>query len=302
MKKAFTLIELVVAVAILALIASFAGVVFSVSVGSYRTTAAHMEIMQNLRAITDQLDSDFRSLQTNGYLVLRSEVLSGREFNDPQLAETDFRADRIYYFCTGDFQSWFAGNVRSNIARVYFGHDGFSLTAEPADIIHSWCSLVRDIELLTAQPVPPSLVDCNNVSFAQRKADRRFTLDDANGLLSRSLPLDVQNDPNSVRSLLCQNVGALQIEWTDGTISDGTISPAGELVWWGLGNPIGGQVGVAINEVQDPPANPVRYDVEWNPFNQAYWPRALRFTFALYDARGIMDAGQSRTYIAYLGD
>lgn len=160
MKKAFTLIELVVAVAILALIASFAGVVFSVSIGSHRTALANAEIMQNLRAITDQLNSDFRSLQTNGYLVLRSEVLIGPEF--PSDDPCDFRADRLYYFCTGDFQSWSDGNVRSNIARVYFGHDQESLTG--ANPIQSWCSLVRDIELLTAQST--SLADCNNVSFS----------------------------------------------------------------------------------------------------------------------------------------
>jgi len=297
MKKAFTLIELVVAVAILALIASFAGAVFKVSIGSHRTGLANAEIMQKLRAITDQLERDFRSLQTNGYLVLRSEVLSGREFDEPQLAETDFRADRIYYFCTGDFQSWFDSNLRSNIARVYFGHDWFSLTAPPADIIQSWCSLLRDIELLTAQPVPRSLADCNNVSFAQRKADTQFTLDDANGLLSRSLPLDVQNDPNSVRRLLCQNVGALRIEWTDGT-----RTPGGELVWWGLANPIGGQVATAINEQVLTNRDPEEYRVEWNPSNQAYWPRAIRFTFTLYDSRGIIEDGRTFTHIVYLGD
>lgn len=296
MKKAFTLIELVVAVAILALIASFAGVVFSVSVGSYRTTAAHMEIMQNLRAITDQLNSDFRSLQTNGYLVLRSEVLSGREFNDPQLAETGFRADRIYYFCTGDFQSWFPGNVRSNIARVYFGHDRFTLTAEPADIIQSWCSLVRDVELLTAQTTPPA--DCNNRSFAQRKADRGFTLDDATGLLSQSVSVSL-SAPESLRSLLCQNVGQMRIEWTDGR-----VRPDGTFEWWGLDNPIrlaDPQFENNIDEQDPSELGRLEYRAVWTPLNQEYWPEALRFTFTLYDSRGIIEDGRTFTHIVYLG-
>ena len=43
--KAFTLIELVVAIAILAMVLSFAGVIFKVSIGAYRTAIA------NIRAI-----------------------------------------------------------------------------------------------------------------------------------------------------------------------------------------------------------------------------------------------------------
>ncbi|MHC4157360.1 MAG: type II secretion system protein [Planctomycetota bacterium] len=50
MRRGFTLIELVVAVAILALISSFAGAIFSVSIDSHRTAMANAEIMRKLRA------------------------------------------------------------------------------------------------------------------------------------------------------------------------------------------------------------------------------------------------------------
>jgi prepilin-type N-terminal cleavage/methylation domain-containing protein len=70
--KAFTLIELVVAIAILVMLISFAGVIFKVSINSHRTAQATAEIMQKLRAITDQLNSDFKDFRKDGYLSFRS--------------------------------------------------------------------------------------------------------------------------------------------------------------------------------------------------------------------------------------
>ena len=52
--KAFTLIELLVAIGILAVVMSFASVIFRVSIDAYRTAIANAEIMQKLRAITNQ--------------------------------------------------------------------------------------------------------------------------------------------------------------------------------------------------------------------------------------------------------
>src|SRR4030042_120928 len=122
--KAFTLIELLVAMGILAMVLSFASVIFRVCIDSHRTAIANAEIMQKLRAITNQLNDDFKGLQKDGYLVLHCELLNRKEYED--LNPYDFRADRIYYFCTGDFQSWFDTDIRSNIAQIYFGHDSIS--------------------------------------------------------------------------------------------------------------------------------------------------------------------------------
>ncbi|MHC4573629.1 MAG: PulJ/GspJ family protein, partial [Planctomycetota bacterium] len=66
MKKAFTTIELVVAVGILAMVLSFAGVIFKISVESQRAAAANAEIMQKLRTITSQLSADFKGLRKDG--------------------------------------------------------------------------------------------------------------------------------------------------------------------------------------------------------------------------------------------
>ena len=293
MKKAFTLIELVVAVAILAMVLSFAGVIFKVSIGAYRTAIANTEIMQKLRAITDQLNRDFKGLQKDGYLILHSEEITRKEFKY-SLSLDIFRADRLYYFSTGDFQSWFDSNIRSNIARVYFGHDWFSLFD---DIPVSKWRLARDIVLLTPGiPVPPlpAVVDYNNISYAECKVDPLRVLSWANELLSFSVPIDIEADPADVRRLMCQNAGAMQIQWTDGTKYP---PPNNSLAWFGLSSP---SENSDIEFIPDPPTY---YRAFWIPLTQQqYWPKALKFTFTLYDSKGTLKGGRTFTHIVYIGD
>ena len=234
--KAFTLIELAVAVALFAMVISFSSVIFKVSIEAYRASSANAEIMQKLRAITDQLNRDFKGLQKDGYLMLYSEFVSKYEYKDSPSQEY-FEAARIYYFTTGDFQSWFDPGIRSNIARVYFGHDSISLDPfNPNPVPISQWNLARDVELITpgiAPPTPPPFVDYNDISYAKRKAYLVSTRTDANSLFNPNtfrIPIDIQNDPNSVRSLMCQNVGEIIIEWTDGTMYPSDNS----LAWFGL--------------------------------------------------------------------
>ena len=262
MKKAFTLIELVTAVAILAMVLSFTGVIFKVSIGTYRTAGANAEIMQKLRAITDQLNRDFKGLRKDGYLKLHYDVRGNRR-EYPNSAPCDFRADRIYYFSTGDFQSWFGPDIRSNIARVYFGHDSISLSDDSIPV-SQWI-LARDAMLIT--PDQPGIPDCNEVSYAGFKVDVNSVLsNDVDNLLLNpgvGVPIDVSYDANSIRSLMCENVGEIIIQWTD----DG-------LVW------------------SRPPLLP------WTPSTD--WPKALRFTFTLYDSKGILENGRRFTHIVYV--
>ena len=68
--KGFTLVELVVAIGIMALAIFFAGTVFKTSINLYRIATAQAEIMQKFRAITQQLDSDFRGLFVFGWWLL----------------------------------------------------------------------------------------------------------------------------------------------------------------------------------------------------------------------------------------
>lgn len=108
MRKAFTLIEMVVALGILAVILSFAGVIFRVSIDSHRLSLANAEIMQKLRVITEQLDTDFRGLRKDGEILVfwraaRKPNYGGSNPNHPSAFE---RFDRIMFFASGDFQTY----------------------------------------------------------------------------------------------------------------------------------------------------------------------------------------------------
>src|SRR5512138_931069 len=99
MRRAFTLMELVVALGIMALVMSFAGVIFRVSTDSHRLALANAEIMQKLRAITEQLDSDFRGLRKDGEVLVFWRAARNGKFTgpgqNPNAEEAFDRFDRI---------------------------------------------------------------------------------------------------------------------------------------------------------------------------------------------------------------
>jgi prepilin-type N-terminal cleavage/methylation domain-containing protein len=133
-QRGFTLVELVVAIGIMAMVVLFAGTVFKASIGSYRIATAQAEIMQKFRAITDQLNSDFRGLRKDAPMFIWFQ-------KGPNGAGDPNRFDQIMFFADGDFQSTQtydvnikpgpyngyiipqpSGNpVMSNLARVYYG-------------------------------------------------------------------------------------------------------------------------------------------------------------------------------------
>ena len=105
--NAFTIIELMVAVGILVVVLSFASVIFKVSINSQRTAMANAEIMQKLRAITDQLNADFRGLDKDGeiFVVWKAEPILDPNYEDNDLDGYE-RFDCIMFFANGDFQSY----------------------------------------------------------------------------------------------------------------------------------------------------------------------------------------------------
>ncbi len=122
MRKAFTLMELIVALAIMAVVLAFAGVIFRVSIDSQRLALANAEIMQKLRVIAEQLDADFRGLRKDAEIFVvwgaqRKAGYSGTNANNSLAFE---RFDRIMFFTSGDFQTYGANPDRSNVARVCY--------------------------------------------------------------------------------------------------------------------------------------------------------------------------------------
>jgi prepilin-type N-terminal cleavage/methylation domain-containing protein len=285
-QRGFTLVELVVAIGIMALVILFAGTVFKSSINSYRIASAQAEIMQKLRAITQQLDSDFQGLQKDGYLILYSENLLNRT-EYPGAPSGSFRSDRLYFFSTGDFQSWFDSNLKSNIARIYLGHEGLSL-ADPNITVNRW-RLAHDANLLCPGVITPP-IDVNNVSYAWYKANSSVVLTEADVMLIYPPNVNVASDSSTIRRLFCENAGQFKIEW-----ADGSIDPNSAIAWFGLGN----QKGIIIESG----VAGSNYKAEWQPSISAdLWPKALKFTFTLYDSRGVFKDGQTFTHIVYLGD
>jgi prepilin-type N-terminal cleavage/methylation domain-containing protein len=297
--KGFTLVELVVAIGIMALVILFAGNVFKTSINSYRIASAHADIMQKFRAITNQLNNNFQGLQKDGYLMLYSENLPNRTEYFGATPRPLTRSDRLYFFSTGDFQSWYDPTIRSNIARIYLGHDKTSLDVIQNVLVNHW-RLAHDILLLSPGVVLP---DVNSVSFAEYRVNSIMVLNDANLMLSSPPDINIAYDPNTLRRLFCENAGEFKIEW-----SDGAIDANSAIAWFGLG---------LTRTVGAPPAIPpdARYNsiesgvlgsyykATWQPLISAgLWPKALKFTFTLYDSRGVFKDGQTFTHIVYIGD
>jgi prepilin-type N-terminal cleavage/methylation domain-containing protein len=160
MRKAFTLVELVVSIAILVVVMAMSGVIFRAGIQSYRMAKANGEILRKFRVITDQLDSDLRGLCKEGEIFLVWPA-------DPNGRRSG--VDRMMFFAKGDFQSFRPDGtgrmVRGNVARVSYmlgsrvNADGSvtrpeALDAEPYERI-----LQRTQHIL----IPPD--DANGIAF-----------------------------------------------------------------------------------------------------------------------------------------
>ncbi|HCO94166.1 MAG TPA: hypothetical protein DIU00_09480 [Phycisphaerales bacterium] len=347
-KKAFTLIELLVAVGILAIVLSFASIIFRVSIDAHRTAIANVEIMQKLRAITNQLNTDFKGLRKDGEIFVTwaaSPVSASYEDNDLDGFE---RFDRIMFFADGDFYSYRVNPmVRGNVARVTYilaRRNGIVAQRQArADRM-----LVRTQHILTADPALAAFLDPNNVSDQQlyqwnnyyeyekmtldewkmtpwtQKADMLSVICDVKvdqsniNEQARGADVDPAN-PNSIHMLLCEGVGEFKIQgWNDaqqrwipevdpdgdGTLLDTDFIPDQDVMGLhseeipGVLYPYPPNGGVLINNIDYP-----RDQVDEAHFDVIPGlGRALKFTFTLFDSKGIIKEGRTFSHIVYLGN
>ena len=280
MKKGFTITELLVAIGLLAAVLAVSAIIFNYSINAQRTASATAETMRTLRAITDQLNINFAGLQKDGYLILRSE-----ENNPP--GDTN-NIDALYFFSISEgnfFQSWENSDIWSNMARIFLGHSKTTV-----DSNHLPGNLALDMLLLT--PGYSSGLDYNDANFAECQHSIISCLgEDPNSVLSATGRPDVNMayNPDDARRLLARNVGSFKIEWTYGS------NPSGQIQWFGKTIPKGGG---NTFEYTDPSG---WYRATWTPSNQSEWPKALKFTFMLYDSKGIIKGGRRFEHIVYIG-
>jgi prepilin-type N-terminal cleavage/methylation domain-containing protein len=355
MRKAFTLLEMVVALGILALILSFAGVIFRVSIASQRLALANAEIMQKYRTITSQLDEDLRGLCRDGEIFI-IWAAARKPFSDPNrhdAAEYD-RFDRIMFFTSGDFHTYDTSMTRGNVARVCYtlacGHP--TKPGEPnvpAQQKPERRMLARTQHILLP-PLGTSTLNTRNFTDAQwrnwnniqevdyislaewkqiplaEKFNILSVIGDVNttdpnnttGRAAKGVWID-RSDPNSfpqsLHLLLCEGVGQFAVQgWNDqrgrwmpeidpngdGKLDDSDFSVRnGDIdpedcpgVWYPRGRLI---IGGNPNPSQEVP--------ELDEEHFAQIPglgRALKFTFTLYDRRGLIKQGRTFTHIVYL--
>jgi type II secretory pathway pseudopilin PulG len=324
--RGFTISELLVAMGLLAAVMAVSSVIFNYSIDAQRTASATSEIMRTLRAITDQLNINFGDpgagkggLKTDGYLILHSE-----QINPP----ANDHLDALYFFSgflTDHFQSWDNPAIEAPEARIFLGHSQttFALRQLPG-------YLALDFLLLKLGGLPDVTGDDYvNADFAQIQPGM-INMTVAIAQLDGEIPADVLSNAtntrpdasstNNIKSLLAQNVGSFKIEWTYGWF-DSTAPD--KILWWGLGSsfldavvagtnflytdgsPVPAGVAparvISINETSIP-GPPKYYTVDWNTTNQADWPRALKFTFTLYDSKGILKNGRTFEHIIYIGN
>ncbi|MCA9284559.1 MAG: prepilin-type N-terminal cleavage/methylation domain-containing protein [Phycisphaerales bacterium] len=145
-RPAFTLVELMVAVAIFVLVILGVGKIFG-TIGRVTTVGeANGNIMQGLPAIERQMRRDLAGLSHDGFMVLRHVLvpndIRGSTPNlllDPTLGpNATFRCDQLLFFANGrNVSAGFAGsydlenpqnganaggNQQATVARIYYGH------------------------------------------------------------------------------------------------------------------------------------------------------------------------------------
>ena len=354
MRKAFTLIEMVVAVALLVVVMAMAGVVFRVGIESHRLALANAEVIRKFRTITDQLDEDFEGLCKDGEIFF---------VWDADNAGRHTGLDRMMFFSKGDFYAYRANKdkpIRGNLARIFYGltvPEGEPNPAGPAPRI-----LVRTQHILSADQTLPEFrpltaVDANDPNAIATGEDwqhwnndwehDRITLKrweeipDEVKYNALSVIMDVNvgpptvqreywgvhlawNDPNTVQNIFCEGVGTFRIQgwyqpnqtWipdddpdgdpntpdTDYIIQKNLNVTKDEKQVAGVIYSRSNLTGVYLNpDGRFGGHNNFRTLMNEEHFNEIPGlGRALKFTFTLYDSKGLIPGGRTFTHIVYL--
>lgn len=105
LKRAFTITELLVAIALLAALMAGSGVVFQKAIQSERIAKATSEITRKLQVITDQIDRDFSALRKDGEIMLLWVSIPVDDDGDTIIDRYE-RLDTVMFYTTGDFTTY----------------------------------------------------------------------------------------------------------------------------------------------------------------------------------------------------
>ena len=340
MRKGFTLIELLVAMAVLALMIAFASMVFKVSIDTYRVSTATAEIMQKLRAVTDQLDADFKGLRKDAPLLI---------WFAQDTANQNARHDQIMSFADGDFSSIQLYNkitnrpdladgtlvIRGNTARIYYGQANINESMRRRILVRRQHILTEDADTEDWPHDNLSDLGYDDPNSSQTKEDRyehdRLSLAqwkvidgslyvggnsvvDPNGNAFSNPPHIDMADPTTFHKLLSQGVADFSIQWAYwDTLDD-------RFYWFPSDDPDGalGSAASHFTLMSEPEKFGMYFNISgditgWytviddavfyrkgQSFAKNFFPQALKFTFTLYDSKGVINGGMVFSHIVYL--
>ena len=330
-RRGFTLIEIVVVIGLLVIVIFFVGNIFKASIGSYRTAMAQAEIMQKLRAITQQLDSDFRGLRKDAPMFIWFQ-------KDPN--DVNNRLDQIMFFADGDFQSTRTYNGKTivgNVARIYYGQTQSSSGLPNKDRIFARRPHIStadegilpvnrwpDLALTNFDTVRNDGYEYDWVSLSQWQAIAKdptipLKVDQIINVCFGSRPAIDLADSNTLHLLMAEGVGSFSVQW-----SYNSNLPDQRILWWPSNDPDGngdfsdsdfGPLGMNLSSFgfyfnSAAPTGwfspdgvlPDGAKGTYYPAVKPAYPQALKFTFTIYDSRGVFKEGQTFTHIVYLGE
>lgn len=366
-QDAFTIIELLMAMGLLAVIMTASGFVFHSAIKSQRTAKATLEITQKLQTITTQLDADFENIiKRDGEIFLVFGFVSIDSNGDGTIDAYDRhdRSDKITFFANGDFHSYHQrnGDIRGGYARIAYMISSPD-PQEPSERIlarsqHIYTpNVIYEPDGITPSIFPDPGVfngETNNwyeydtmsmqqwydVDFAAKMP--MFSYITGLNILSyapsglRGLRVS-PDDTDSIHMMLSQGVGSFSIQgWYDAEQrwvpeidpdGNGVIDEDTDFVLNGSDIDYNAYVGLwyrdrypnSVYGLFEPLGPPIwdgfaLFGDNWpapaysGPFNENTFNhipglgRAFKFTFTIYDSKGIFPDGKTFTHIVYLDD
>ena len=350
MKKAFTIVELLVAVGLLTGLLAASGIIFKSAINTQRAANATAEITRKLRTITDQLTADFEHLLKDGEIFL---VWVAKDDNE---LGRYVRFDRMVFFTTGNFYTYHQrfGDIRGNKARICYmlanNNDGYRAPVQSRDervlartqhvYTPSDPAARPDFPDISNTPDSFTAEDDNNseydtIEYTQwrdinysdpcTKADMLTAITDITiGTTNRGGATVDTEDPNSIHMLLAEGVGEFTIQgWYEAQQrwvpqvdpdGDGDLDDT-DFILANSDNPSAGLDPCNVPGIWYPyqihvrgpdPSDPSLPQYSVGDLNESHFNdipglgRALKFTFTLYDSRGIFPEGKTFTHIVYL--
>ena len=261
--------ELLVAVGLLAAVLAASGIVFHYSMDAQRTAGATAEIMRTLRAITDQLNADFAGIQKNAPMIMKFE------------GANNLRLDSVVFFAVGDFQTtnlYPNDSVRGNVARIYYGEAN---APDP----NSENPLIRRNKILARKQVilAPFRTDNSNEfepNSLIQEMEEYLNSPDVVGDRWLRRPDEIDpNDSNDIPMYFAKGVDNFSI-MVDADVN----STSHSIDWW-------------------PKANDMPADMnDYYSLKPSRYPDLIKFTFTLYDSKGIIKNGRRFEHIVYIGN